>query len=496
MRGRLRRAAAQLWRYISEPSMLRGLVLAQAFLVCGLWALLLLIGLRSDVSEASALKLVPAAEAILSSAQHLADRPEALRQVLDKVDQWNRAEQGEDDPLRRISLLAWRDQQLLYATPGLPARFHGPFPPGLQHVDDGKLGWQVLTVQTPASAASAAADSDLRVSFLIPRHLSMVLLSDEGLALLLLPLGFSLPLLIVPSWLSVRWALRPWRRLSDAVARRDANDLRPIQLQAREQELRPLLQAINRLLEELREARARERRFVADAAHELRTPLAALRLYADSLAALARDPRQQPLWQGMQRSSERAIHLVNQLLSLLRSDIQGPQAEWRTLDLAQLLPEVMAEVEQQARQRHISLSCETGSEPMYLVAHADGLHSLFGNLLENAVKYSPEHSSVQVRLWVQDEMLCASISDQGPGIPEAWRSAVLERFTRLPGESQAGSGLGLAIVQSVLHSHGGQMQLDDAPGGGLCVSLRLPRQAAQLDGEGRGHALRDSGARE
>ncbi|MFY7867076.1 sensor histidine kinase [Roseateles sp.] len=474
----LRRAAASLWRRFTEPSMLRGLVLAQALLLCGIWALLMMIGVRSDLSEASALKLVPAADAILSSAQHLADRPEALRQVLDKVDQWNRTEQGEDDPLRRISLLAWSDRQLIYASAGLPERFHGPYPPGLQRVDDGSLGWQVLTVQTPAPAAGAVASADLRVSFLIPRHLSMVLLSNEGLASLLLPLGFSLPLLIIPSWLSVRWALRPWRRLSEAVSRRDANDLSPIYLKAREQELRPLLHAINRLLDELREARARERRFVADAAHELRTPLAALRLYADSLAALAHDPSHQPLWLGMQRSSERAIHLINQLLSLLRSDTQGQQAEKQTLDLAQLLPEVMAEVEPQARQRHISLSCETCNDALHLVGHADGLHSLFSNLLENAVKYSPAHSSVQVRLWAEGEMLCASISDQGPGIPEAWRSAVLERFTRLPGESQAGSGLGLAIVSSVLQSHGGQMQLDDAPGGGLLVSLRLPRQAA------------------
>lgn len=482
MSALLRRAAASLWRRLSEPSMLRGLVLAQALLVCGIWALLLMIGVRSDLSEASALKLVPAAEAILSSAQHLADRPEALRQVLDKVDQWNRAEQGEDDPLRRISLLAWREQQLLYATAGLPARFHGPYPPGLQRLDDGELGWQVLTVQATAPPAAPAASADLRVSFLIPRHLSMVLLSDEGLAALLLPLGFSLPLLIIPSWLSVRWALRPWRRLSEAVACRDANDLSPIHLKAREQELRPLLQAINRLLNELREARARERRFVADAAHELRTPLAALRLYADSLAALAQDPSQRPLWRGMERSSERAIHLVNQLLSLLRSDTQGQQAEKQSLDLAQLLPEVMAEVELQARQRHISLSCETYGESLRMEGHADGLYSLFSNLLENAVKYSPAHSGVHVRLWAEAEALCASISDQGPGIPEAWRKAVLERFTRLPGESQAGSGLGLAIVQSVLQAHGGQMRLDDAPGGGLCVSLRLPRHAPSSGG--------------
>ncbi|MDC6166750.1 sensor histidine kinase [Paucibacter sp. XJ19-41] len=454
------------WRRLVEPSVLRGLLLAQIALVSLVWLGLVLLVVRESQQETALRQSVPAMEALVATAEALVDQPEALHRVLGKVDEWNRLGGGEqDDPMLRTGMLVWRGAARVFATDGLPASLYQRHPEGLKEIEmvDGR--WQVLTVHS-------GSGSDVAVSFIYPQGIMAVMVALNSRGYLLLPLIVSLPLLVLPAWLSVRWALRPWRRLSAEVARRDEQELSPITLPARERELRPLLEAINRLLGRLRGARTRERQFVADAAHELRTPLSAMSLYAESMQRLALPPPAAPLLDGMLRSSARATRLINQLLTLTRSEAEA-QAPARRLDLAVLVGEVLAETAILAEGRRVQLDCEL-PESLWLDGQAEGLGSLFGNLIENAIKYSPEGGRVSLRLWREGGEICARLSDQGPGIAPAWREAVLHRFARLPDQSQAGSGLGLAIVASVLQSHGGRLTLDDAPGGGLLVRLWLP----------------------
>lgn len=457
------------WRRLIEPSVLRGLVLAQVVLASLLWLSLVGLVVWDSQQETVLHQSIPAMEAVVDAVEGLADRPEALERVLRRVDAWNRAGSGEqDDPTLSTGMLVWRGEQRIFASAGMPGELLQRHPEGLHKLASGERRWQVLTVRSAAE--------DIRVSLVYPDSFMAVVLTLNSRGYLLLPLIVSLPLLVLPAWLSVRWALKPWRRLSAEVARRDEQDLSPIALPARERELRPLLEAVNRLLGRLRGARARERRFVADAAHELRTPLSAMSLYAESLQRLTLPPSAAPLLRGMLRSGERATRLVNQLLTLTRSEADAQRPAER-LDLAALAGDVLAEVALLGSARAVQLDCDLRG-PLWMLGQAEGLGSLFGNLVENAIKYSPEGGRVTVRLWAEDGEIAALIDDQGPGIPPAWREQVLQRFARMPDQGQAGSGLGLAIVQSVLQAHGGRLALDDAPEGGLRVQLWLPAEDA------------------
>lgn len=478
------RGAAALWQRLREPSLVRGLLLAQAALVTLLWLGLVAWLLADEISQSEMEKSIPAMQAVVMSAQALADQPEALARVLEQVDRWNRSgsEGVQDEDLLPNGMVMWRGPQRLFASAGLAEALLGPHPPGLHTLEHAGDSWLVLTVQ----GQGAAAGEQTSLSFVYPHSVMALMVSLEGRGLLVLPLLVSLPLLLLPAWLSVRWALRPWRRLSEEVARRGAQDLEPFVAPSKAQELRPLVSALNRLLAQLREARARERRFVADAAHELRTPLTALNVYADSLRELSAEPQTQALLAGMLRSSERAVRLVNQLLALMRSEAEA-QGALQRLDLAQLVPEVLAELAPLARLRQVVLDCEAPESPLWLMARPEGLHALFANLVENAIKYGPQAGTVRLRLWREPGCLRATVADQGPGIAPEWRQAVLSRFTRLPDQAQPGSGLGLAIADSVMQAQGGSLQLDDAPGGGLLVLLCWPdgaEPAALSDGVG------------
>jgi two-component system sensor histidine kinase QseC len=457
-----------------EPSVLRGLLLAQAGLIVLIWLGLVLSAMleRETITEADLAELVPALEAVVLAAQALSDQPQALLQLLHKIDQWNRFGAGErDDPHLRTAMVVWRDGRELFRTEQLPAALGDASQLGLRRRELAGESWHLLTV----ASEPVAGKPPVVVSFIYNSAGLQALLSSSSARLVLLPLMVSLPLLILPAWLSVHLALRPWRRVAGELARRGANELQPLALPARQRELRPLIEAMNRLLAELREARARERQFVADAAHELRTPLAALQLYAESLQPLVQDSRAAPVLAGMLKSTERSVHLAQQLLALMRSEA-GPPAQPQRIELGALVQDVLAEAALRAHQRGITLDCESPGG-LWTLGQLDGLTSLFTNLVDNALKYSPAGGCVRLRLMrnpADAGELCIEICDQGPGIPPAWREQVLQRFTRVPDQVERGSGLGLAIVSSVLNRHGGRLALEDAPGGGLRVRVWLP----------------------
>lgn len=465
----------RLMRRALEPSVLRGLLLAQAGLIVLIWLGLVLSAVleREMVTESDLAEVVPALEAVVLAAQALSDQPQALQQLLHKVDQWNRFGDGEqDDPHLRTAMIAWLDGRELFRTERLPAALGDASQLGLRKRKLDGESWHLLTV----AGEPAAGKPPVVLSFVYNTTGLQALLTPNSLRLVLLPLMVSLPLLILPAWLSVHLALRPWRRVAGELAGRGANELQPLALPARQRELRPLIEAMNRLLAEVREARSRERQFVADAAHELRTPLAALQLYAESLQPLVQDSRAAPVLAGMLKSTERSVHLAQQLLALMRSEA-GPPTQPQRIELGALIQDVLAEAALLAHQRGITLDCESPGG-LWTLGQLDGLTSLFTNLVDNALKYSPPCGCVRLRLSRAEAELCIEVCDQGPGIPQAWREQVLQRFTRVPDQAERGSGLGLAIVSTVLNRHRGRLALDDAPGGGLWVRVWLPAAAA------------------
>jgi two-component system OmpR family sensor kinase len=235
--------------------------------------------------------------------------------------------------------------------------------------------------------------------------------------------------------------------------------------------------ALNDLLARLDLAIERERAFIADAAHELRTPLTALSLQLQSLAAAGatvedRDAAVRNLEAGVAR----AARLIEQLLAVAREQHAG-ERELRPLHLDEFVRQVVADWVPLAEAADLDLGIAE-AEVVRVLAEEDGLRVLLGNLLDNAIRYTPRGGRVDVRVTHKagsPARAVLSVTDTGPGIPEAERGRVFDRFHRVPGTVAGGSGLGLALVRSVASRHEGQVVLETGPGGtGLRVVVTLP----------------------
>lgn len=289
------------------------------------------------------------------------------------------------------------------------------------------------------------------------------------------PLLLALPLLGLLIWITVGRGLAPLERLAGEVRGRSPDALEPLPARALPGELRPLVGALNDLLSRLAQALAAQRALVADAAHELRTPLTALRLQARAAVrapdAAARGEALAQLASGIERSSR----LVTQLLALAREEGAEAVQALAPVRLDHLARELTGEQAAIAHARGVDLGV-TRAEPVAVRASPDALRALTTNLIDNAIKYTPAGGRIDVAVWPDAGDAVLSVSDSGPGIPQAERARVFDRFYRVPGSAGEGSGLGLAIVQRVAARLGGTVMLEAAaPEGGLRVRVRLPR---------------------
>ncbi|WP_332825675.1 ATP-binding protein, partial [Ramlibacter sp.] len=290
----------------------------------------------------------------------------------------------------------------------------------------------------------------------------------------LLPDLLGLPLLALLVWLAVGWGLRPLQRMAELIKARAPDNLAPLMLSPLPVELEPMSAALNRLLLQVKQLLEQEKRFIADAAHELRTPLAVLRIHAQN-AQDARDPadRDEALRQ-LGGGVERATRVVTQLLTLARLDPNVVQLAMAELDLLGYLRNELAELTPLALARQQELTLEAAEPGDYrLLADSPSLGTLLQNLVGNALQYSPSGGRIQVLLEARADELLLRIQDSGPGVPAEQRERLFERFYRL-GEGQ-GAGLGLSIVQRVVELHRGRIELGDSPLGGLEVCVHLPR---------------------
>lgn len=283
-------------------------------------------------------------------------------------------------------------------------------------------------------------------------------------------------LMLAVGWL-VRSSLAPVARVRQQLAARSADDLAPVAEQDLPDELQPLVREFNALLKRLGLAFEAQQRFVADAAHELRSPLAALKLQVQGLRRAPDGETRDRALQRLDGGIDRATRLIEQLLVLARQ--QARQAEGApavAFDLVALARQGVSEAVADAQARSLDLGL-SGLEAAQVRGHPDALRLLLRNLVENAVKYTPAGSRIDVSVSADAATGGAvlAVEDSGPGIPEAERVHVLDRFVRLPDAPSTGSGLGLAIAQAVAQLHGTALQLDASPTlGGLRVRLTLP----------------------
>lgn len=297
-------------------------------------------------------------------------------------------------------------------------------------------------------------------------------LAEEVLEKLVQPLLVALPLLGLLVWFAVGGALKPIDRIGAALARRDPHYLAPIEGEV-PREIAPMVERLNALLARVQSSLEGERRFTSDAAHELRTPLAALKTQLQvAQGAGERGERERAIANAI-AAGDRATRLVEQLLTLARLEHDAWQGQAEAVDLHALAAQALAESAQNAAQKNIRLSLE-GEPGLAVDGHAGLLAILLRNLVDNALRYSPPDTEVGVSVGRAAGGIVLEVQDQGPGIPAAEREGALRRFHRLEGAQASGSGLGLSIVARIAQLHRAQLELSEgAQGRGLAVRIRF-----------------------
>jgi two-component system OmpR family sensor kinase/two-component system sensor histidine kinase QseC len=377
-------------------------------------------------------------------------------------------DQGEVDPAQASALAdgqldfvvqIWTaDGRAIYAS-----RRHAALPRrallGLADIAVNDEIWRSFTVATPLRVIQVAQPLSIRRRLAANAALGSVT-----------PLLVLAPFMAAAAWWLTVLALRPLRRVAAGVRERDAQSLEPLPAAGLPDEVAPLVGALNALLQRLSRSLDAQRAFVADAAHELRSPLTALKLQLQLLRRAGDRPSREAAVETLAEGIERASRLVEQLLTLARSEPGATSAE--TLDLSELVREALADVVPLAMARGTQLELHA-DQAVPVHGERSALGALVRNLADNAVRYSPRGARVELRVERAEGTALLQVDDSGPGIPPDERERVFDRFYRRSATPEQGSGLGLAIVRSIADRHGAALALHDSPLGGLRVSLRF-----------------------
>ncbi len=376
-------------------------------------------------------------------------------------------EEAVEDLGRFVSQIWKPDGELVYSSHesvGPPMQ-----PAGLHVVPwDGEV-WRVYTIVDTGQMVQVAVTSSDRAS----SFATMIPWLMVPMALLVMVMGLLIRTAVVR-------ALAPLDVMGRDMVARKGTDLHPFPVDDLPDELLPLGQALNQLLERVDTLLAGQRQFVADAAHELNTPLAAVKLQAQ-LARRAVETERIEALDELDRGVERASHMVAQLLQMARVEPDVREREARMVSLDELAGHVVAAFSAAAEARDIDLGLDA-SAPVLLVADPANLRVILDNLVDNALRHIRHGCRVDVRVRTQGDEVELAVIDNGPGIPESDRERALQRFVRLNPQNTQGSGLGLAIVWQIVKNKNGTLRLEDTPGGGLTVVVRL--KAGVAEGQG------------
>jgi two-component system sensor histidine kinase TctE len=312
-------------------------------------------------------------------------------------------------------------------------------------------------------------------------------LATEIVKGVMLPQFVILPLAVLLVWLALVQAIKPLNHLEERIRARSPDDLSPLDVDAVPMEVAPLVSSVNDLLLRLKDSIATQKRFLADAAHQLKTPLAGLRMQADLAQrenASAEDLKQSLRQIG--RSSIRATHTVNQLLALARAESSNAVMSHQTCDLADLTMDVIRDCVPRAMDKHIDVGYEgpdPGTSGYTLQGNATLLKEMIRNLVDNAINYTPSSAAKAGMITARvlsdpfSKVLVVQVEDSGPGIPTAERELIFQPFYRVLGTEADGSGLGLPIVLEIARQHHATVSVDDSRAGqippGTCFTVRF-----------------------
>jgi len=339
---------------------------------------------------------------------------------------------------------------------------------GFSNVKANGTVYRVFSIQTANQTVQVAQDLAVR------RNMA------GNLALRTLgPIAVMMPILMLVVWWVVSGSLEPVARVRSQVASRQADDLSPVSEAGLPDEVRPLVQELNLLFGRVKTAFDAQQNFVADAAHELRTPLAALRLQAQSLDRADNPDARKLAVARLTAGIDRATRLVEQLLVLARQEATAATgAACRPVDLADLARRTVADLAGVAAAKGVDVGVQQ-ADPASVDGQPDALQILLRNLVDNAIKYTPAGGTADISVVLDAGAVKVTVEDSGPGIPEEERERVFDRFYRVAGSEAAGSGLGLAIIKAIAERHGATLTLGRSERlGGLAATVVFKQQAA------------------
>lgn len=376
------------------------------------------------------------------------------------------------DP-ENFALQVWsNDRRLVLRSPSAPLTpFQPTFRNGFATLKAGGQTWRVYTI----------SDRDSQVSLQVANLQSVI--DREMVGETLFALAMMTAVLVLVALLlghALNRSLRPLSDVERALRQRKDFDLTPLPVAALPVELQPLVTSFNHLLLQLDDAVAAERRFLGDAAHELRTPLSVLQAHVDVAVHARTDGERQQALTMLQQGVRRSARLAEQLLDMARLDAVSCSIRTGALDLTLLVEHVMHEYAYHAQSLGCRLDADTA--PAQVEGNLDELATLLRNLLDNAVRFARGGGRVQVACGVGPEGPWLRVADDGPGVPEAERMAIFQRFYRLPGNQGRGSGIGLSLVAAIARLHDARIETGEGLAGkGFAVRLVFPAVRTRTD---------------
>jgi two-component system OmpR family sensor kinase len=335
-------------------------------------------------------------------------------------------------------------------------------PDGLHIVSRAHEAWRLLIRTRPDGS---------RVLIGQPIHIRDTIARNSALHTVI-PLVVLLPCLVVVVMIVVRRTFRPMAQLAARLDARQADDLQTLPLDGTPGELHPFIVSINRLLERVQTLIDQQRRFIADAAHELRTPITAMSLQAENLSQVELPPEGRSRLAALISGARRTAHLLDQLLALARYDIgRAPEPPVTSLD--ECTKEIVADLLPRAAERGIDLGFEL-VEPVLVRGEPAMLASVVHNLIDNALRHTPEGGRIDIGVYRDGEQVFLQIEDTGPGISPADHKRVFEPFVRGNQAAEGGTGLGLSIVKRIVERLKGSVVLENVPKSGLRAIVSLP----------------------
>jgi two-component system sensor histidine kinase QseC len=396
---------------------------------------------RKEIDRLFDAQLAQSAQVLLGTTRH--ELHERMESGDDEIPNSHEYEQ-------KLAFQIWDNSDLLLRSSSAPAIVMTSNQEGYSDTIINSEPWRVITrwdarheFMIQVAEPKAARES-------LARHITLKLL---------IPTFIALPIIAILIWFGVGAGLQPLQKLRQEVKQRTANRLEPVAMEGVPEEVAPLTQALNDLFSRLHQAFEGERRFTADAAHELRTPLAALKIQAQVALRSTDSSERHVALENVLRGVDRSTRLVEQLLTLARVDPETAATNYKKVDINNLAAAVISDLEPLAHVKKIKITLE-GEMSLSVLGDDTLIRLLLRNLLDNAIRYTPVGGRVDVTL-CNTEGGAIEVMDSGPGIPKTEREKVLERFYRISGNGEEGSGLGLSIVRRISELHGTRLELSD-----------------------------------